>query len=347
MKQNLVLCLGVLSFFANTLIAKTILVTGGAGFIGSHVTHALLERGDAVVLIDNLNNYYNTNLKHANLVRLQESKNAHNLQINVADICDKETLEEIILAKNIDVICHLAAYGGVRFSVENPELYMRTNIIGTVNIFELAIKYGVSHVVVASSSSVYGNCLDVPFSESFKADLPCSPYAMTKRADELLAYTYHYLNNISCTCLRFFTVYGPSGRPDMAPFKFMDAIYHGRSIDQFGDGKSLRDFTYVGDIVDGVIRALDKPLGYEIINLGRGEPVYLRNFINILQDVMDKKACINITKRPKSDVEITHADISKARALLGYNPQVSLKHGLEKMYAWYIQDYLKIMQEKG
>jgi len=334
------------SFLINFFICpKTILVTGGAGFIGSHVAQALVSRGDKVVIVDNLHDYYDPNLKRANLRHLAEKALTDLLHIYELDICDVAELEKIVSQENIDVICHIAACAGVRASVENPELCIRTNIIGTLYILQLAKKYQIPHIVIASSSSVYGNCTDVPFSEEYRADKPCSPYAMTKRADELLAYTYHYLFNISCTCLRFFTVYGPGGRPDMAPFKFMDLIYHGRAIQQYGDGSSMRDFTYIDDIVKGVVYALDKPLGYEIINLGRGEPIYLNDFILALQEVMNKKAIIKIVPKPKSDVDITHADISKSRRLLGYNPKVSLNEGLQKMYSWYMNDYLKIVRE--
>ncbi len=334
------------SFLINFFICpKTILVTGGAGFIGSHVAQALLSRGDKVVIVDNLHDYYDPNLKRANLRRLSKKSLTDLLHIYELDICDVAELEKIVSQENIDIICHIAACAGVRASVEKPELCIRTNIMGTLYILQLAKKYQIPHIVIASSSSVYGNCTDVPFSEKYRADKPCSPYAMTKRADELLAYTYHYLFNISCTCLRFFTVYGPGGRPDMAPFKFMDLIYHGRIIQQYGDGSSMRDFTYIDDIVDGVIHALDKPLGYEIINLGLGEPIYLNDFILALQEVMNKKAIIKIVLKPKSDVDITHADISKARRLLGYNPKVSLNEGLQKMYAWYLNDYLEIIRE--
>jgi len=305
----------------------------------------LLSRGDKVIIVDNLHDYYNPDFKRANLKRLQKAHYSDLLSVYIQDICDKHALEKIVSQNHIDAVCHLAACAGVRASVEDPELYIRTNIIGTLHIFELAKKYNISHLAIASSSSVYGNCLDAPFSETYKADLPCSPYAMTKRADELLAYTYHYLYNISCTCLRFFTVYGPSGRPDMAPFKFIDLIYNGRTIQQYGDGNSMRDFTYVGDIADGIVRAIDTPIGYEIINLGRGEPVSLGDFIDTLQEVMNKKTIIEVVPQPKSDVDITHADITKARILLGYNPKVSLKEGLQKMYDWYVRDYVSVIAE--
>jgi UDP-glucuronate 4-epimerase len=346
MRHNIVLfSVFLISFLVHTnIFSKTVLVTGGAGFIGSHVAKALLSRGDEVIIIDKLHDYYNPELKRVNLKRLQAHQNFQLLHIYIEDICDNRKFENIIAQHSVDVICHIAACAGVRASVEDPELYMRTNINGTLYVLELAKKYKIPHLVIASSSSVYGNCKNVPFKEEYKTDLPCSPYAMTKRADEMLAYTYHYLFNISCTCLRFFTVYGPCGRPDMAPFKFMDLIHHGQTIQQYGDGKSMRDFTYIDDIVDGIIRAIDKPLAYEVVNLGRGEPVYLHQFIHILEEVMDKKAIIEVVRKPQSDVDMTHADISKARALLGYDPKVSLKEGLKKMYAWYISDYLRVLE---
>lgn len=346
MKRCVIFFVLIFSFLSTVnLYPKTILVTGGAGFIGSHVAQALLSRKDTVIIVDNLHDYYNPNLKRENLNRLQKLPNANLLQIHIVDICNFQELETIVKREPIDAVCHLAACAGVRASVENPELYIRTNINGTLYVLELAKKYDIPHLIMASSSSVYGNCSQVPFKEERKVDSPCSPYAMTKCADELLAYTYHYLYNLSCTCLRFFTVYGPSGRPDMAPFKFMDLMHHGRTIQQYGDGSSMRDFTYVDDIVDGIVSAIDKPLGYEIINLGRGEPVYLKEFINTLQEVMHTKAIIELVSKPKSDVTITHADISKARRLLGYDPKVSLKEGLQKMYTWYLDEYLKLISE--
>jgi len=213
-----------------------VIVTGGAGFIGSHLVEALLDRGDHVVIIDNLTDYYDVRIKQANISQLEQSKNVDHLSVYYEDICDMEKLDAIFSKEQPDVVCHLAAQAGVRFSIEKPEYYVQANIAGTLNVVQMAHKYGVQHFVAASSSSVYGNKAEGPFREDTVTDFPCSPYAATKKAGELLLYTYHHLYQIPCTCLRFFTVYGPRGRPDMAPFKFLDAIYHDKTITQYGDG---------------------------------------------------------------------------------------------------------------
>lgn len=324
------------------VFGQTIIVTGGAGFIGSHVAQRLLERGDTVIVIDSLNDYYNPKLKQLNLKRLENISMPGLLRFHHLDICEQEKLNLVFEQEKPDMVCHLAARAGVRASVLEPELYFKTNVLGTLYIYEAAVKFGVPHIVTASSSSVYGNCIDIPFCEDYKADKPCSPYAATKRSCELLGYNYHYLYGISTTLLRFFTVYGPSGRPDMAPFKFMDLMYHDKPIQQYGNGMSMRDFTYVDDIVDGIILALDTPLGFEVLNLGRGEPIYLKYFITTLESVIGKKALIQVVPAPKGDVEMTHADISKARMLLGYNPRVSLSEGISRMYEWYTDEYLML-----
>ncbi len=327
------------SLFFIGLYAKKIVITGGAGFIGSNVAEQLLKRGDSVVVIDNINNYYDEALKYKNLADIAQIGTSKTLQIYKTDICDVEGLNIIFEKEKPDVICHLAARAGVRSSIKDPMLYLKTNIIGTLNMLEMARKYGINHVVIASSSSVYGDRKKVPFQEDQRADKQSSPYGMSKKATELLAYTYYHLHGISSTCLRFFTVYGPHGRVDMAPFIFLDVIHRGKTIKLCGDGSIVRDFTYITDIVDGIIRAIDKPLGYEVLNLGRGEPITLNKFIAAIEKVVNKKAKIQHIPVFATDVSITHADISKARRLLGYNPKVSVEDGMQYMYEWYCANY--------
>ncbi len=315
------------------------MVTGGAGFIGSHVARRLLELGREVVIVDSLTNYYDPLIKKHNLSWVQASDRNNSLSIYVADICNLEKLREIFEKEQPDLICHLAGIAGVRDSIENPHPYMEINVIGTLNMLELARQFGVSHWVFASSSSVYGDDLPAPFNENQEVSRPCSTYAATKCAGELLAHTYYSAHNISCTCLRFFTVYGPRGRPDMAAFKFMNAIHKGDPIMQYGNGTSMRDFTFVDDIVDGIVCALERPFGFEVINLGRGEPIFLKDFIATIEDVVGSKADIIVRSVPIGDVAMTHADITKAQKLLDFNPRVGLCEGLKRMYEWYKNEY--------
>ncbi len=333
------LFLFILIVLSTQILAKEkIVVTGGAGFIGSHVAAALLARGDTVIIIDNLNNYYDPKIKRYNLSCVEQKAQEGQLRFYKVDICDKHKLEDIFKQEQPTSICHLAAKAGVRASVNDPASYLTANILGTLNILEMAKQHNIQHLVIASSSSVYGKNSDVPFEESSSADRPCSPYAATKRAIELLAHVYHHLYDLSVTCLRFFTVYGPRGRPDMAPFKFLDAISQGKPITQYGSEQRMRDFTYIDDIVDGVIRALDTPLGYEIINLGTSVPINLKVFIQTIEEVVGKRAHIKRARVPVGDVDVTHADITKARNLLGYEPKVSLREGMQRMFAWYCAD---------
>lgn len=324
----------------STVAQLKVIVTGGAGFIGSHLVEALLDRGDHVIVIDNLTDYYDVRIKQANIDQLQHSKNSENLSVYYEDICDLVTLDNIFAQEKPDVVCHLAAQAGVRFSIEQPEYYVQANIAGTLNIAQMTHKYGVKHLVAASSSSVYGNKAQGPFKEDTVTDFPCSPYAATKKAGELLLYTYHHLYQIPCTCLRFFTVYGPRGRPDMAPFKFLDSIYHEKVITQYGDGTSLRDFTYVGDIVKALLLIIDKPRGFQIFNIGRGQPIKLNDFIQTIERVVGKKANIKIEPMPLGDVLLTHADVTKLSEHIHYQPSVSLEEGIQNMYDWYQETYL-------
>jgi UDP-glucuronate 4-epimerase len=336
----------VICCFSSLLQAKKILLTGGAGFIGSHVAQKLLERGDYVIIIDNINNAYDQRIKEHNLIRVSESAINDNLTIHRIDICDEQALEEICNTEEPDVICHLAARAGVRTSINDPQEYFRTNNNGTLAIFEVARKCGIKHIVSASRSSVYGARENGPFYETDSVDKQSSPYGMTKRAGELLAYVYYHLFGISITSLRFFTVYGPRGRIDMAPFIFMNAIHHNRPITVYGDGSAIRDFTYVDDIVQGVIKSIDTPLGYQIFNIGRGEPIILKDFINTLENILQKKADIIYQPSFSGDVPQTHSSIEKTHELLGYSPKTSIYDGLKKMYEWYKNEYLFLETNK-
>ncbi len=310
----------------------TILVTGGAGFIGSHVVDRLLARGDTVAVIDDFNDYYSPEQKEQNLTSAKENGNFHLYRGDIADIA---FVAKIFSAHRFDAVCHLAARAGVRASISDPGLYYRTNVIGTLALLEEARKHKVKQFVSASSSSVYGNLNKGPFSEEQRVDRPVSPYAATKKAGEELCYAYHHLHGLPVTCLRFFTVYGPRGRPDMAPFIFTRAILDGTPLPLFGDGSAQRDFTFVDDIVSGVVSALDRPLGYEIINLGNSTPVKVSDLITALEKVLGKKAQIRHLPKQPGDVELTFADISKASRLLGYRPSTSLEQGLARFAAWY------------
>lgn len=313
-----------------------ILVTGGAGFIGSHLTRRLLELGYRVVCVDDLNDYYSPKIKQKNIAPFLGRKN---FKFYKADICDYSRLLEIFKREKFDIVAHLAARAGVRPSIKNPLLYERVNVGGTMILLDLAVKYKIKNFVFASSSSVYGNNKKIPFSEKDPVDNPISPYAATKKSCELLAATYHNLYGLPCTGLRFFTVYGPSGRPDMAPFLFTDAIFRGRTIKKFGNGKTKRDYTYVDDIVDGTIVALRKNFPFEIINLGNNKQVELNYFIALIERLLDKHAKIKQLPPQPGDVKITYADISKARKLLDWEPKVKIEQGMERFVKWYLRNW--------
>lgn len=319
-----------------------ILITGGAGFIGFHVAKALLERGDKVTIIDNFNDYYDIRLKEA---RIKELGNHNNLNLIRADISDHNAMDDIFKNHKFNKICHLAAQAGVRYSLENPLIYEKSNIMGTLVMLEMARKYSIKDFVFASSSSVYGNNKKTPFSEDDNVDHPVSFYAATKKSNELMAYTYHHLYQINCTGLRFFTVYGEFGRPDMAYFKFTKAILEDKPIDIYNNGKMKRDFTYISDITDGVLAAIDNPFPYEIINLGNNNPVELSYFIECIEKAVGKKAKKNMMPMQKGDVPITYADISNAEKLLNYKPSVKIGQGIEKFVEWY-KDYYGYSQCK-
>ncbi len=315
-----------------------ILLTGGAGFIGFHVATALLRRGDEVFIIDNFNDYYDTNLKEDRIRFLQ--KEFGEIKIARIDIADYDALKEIFINNKFDKVCHLAAQAGVRYSLENPFIYERTNCLGTLNLLELCRYYQVRDFVFASSSSVYGDNKDLPFSESAKIDTPISLYAATKKSNEEMAYTYHHLFGLNCIGLRFFTVYGPWGRPDMALFKFTKNIIEDKPIEVYNNGEMSRDFSYISDVVSGVLAAMDMRAKYEIINLARGESVKLIDFIKEIESNLGKQAKKSLMPMQAGDVPATWADISKARQLLNYEPKVSVKDGVKDFINWY-QEYYK------
>lgn len=311
---------------------KTILVTGVAGFIGSNTAKKLLDQGERVIGIDNLNDYYNQNWKKENLELLKQNSNFIFHQLDIREL---KALQNIAREEKIDAIIHLAARAGVRPSIADPILYEEVNVRGTVNMLEIAKEFEIKQFVFASSSSVYGNQKKIPFSETDSVDHPISPYAASKKAAELIAYTYSHLYRINAIGLRFFTVYGPAGRPDMAPYLFTEAILNDKAINKFGDGSSRRDYTYIDDIVSGVIAALDLDHPYEIINLGNNTPVSLNEFIETLEKITGKSMKINQMGMQPGDVDQTYADISKAQKLLGYDPQTSFEDGLSKFVEWY------------
>lgn len=314
---------------------KLVLVTGGAGFIGSSVAEALLARGDDVIIVDEVNDYYDTKVKRANLAGLTRKYGSARCRIYEGDLCDVPFITNIFKTHEPKWIVHMAARAGVRPSIEDPFVYVHSNIEATTRLLDLARQYKCESFSFASSSSVYGGCDKALFSETDVVDFPVSPYAATKKACELMAHTYAHLYGMNIAALRFFTVYGPCGRPDMAPYKFIDRVSKGLEIQQFGDGSTSRDYTYISDIVDGVIRSLDRPLGFQIYNLGRGQPTKLSKFIHLVEKELGKKAVIKICPEQPGDVPRTCADISKARKLLGYAPKVSFEQGIAMTVAWY------------
>lgn len=315
---------------------KKVLITGGAGFIGSSVADTLLARGDDVVIVDEMNDYYDVRIKESNLRMLTDKYGSERVKIHRGNICDESFMMNVFETEsNIRWICHMAARAGVRPSIQDPYVYIQSNIVGTTLLMELAHKFGVQNFVFASSSSVYGGSQSTYFSEDENVDNPVSPYAATKKACELLAYTYHHLYQLNVTGLRFFTVYGPRGRPDMAPFKFVDRISRKMEIQKFGDGSSSRDYTYISDIVDGIIRSVDRPYPYQIFNLGKGDGTSLNEFISIVEKHTGNKAVIRQLPDQAGDVPYTCASVEKAKALLGYEAQVSFDEGIKRTVAWY------------
>ena len=307
------------------------LVTGCAGFIGWKVTEFLIADGHTVVGIDNINDAYDVSVKNWRLAQLQELPNFH---YNCLDICDVKTLEPLF-AQDFDAVINLAARAGVRQSVENPWVYIDTNITGTLNLLELARTHQVNKFILASTSSLYGAKNPLPFNEEADTNGPLSPYAASKKGAEALCHSYHHLYDIDITIFRFFTVYGPAGRPDMSAFRFVKWISEGHPVIVYGDGKqSSRDYTYVEDIARGVIAGL-KPLGYSVINLGSDSPIVLIDTINLIEELVGKKAELSHQPFHPADVRATWADIKKAEELLGWRPQVSFREGIAELVNWY------------
>ena len=312
-----------------------IMVTGGAGFIGSHTVDALLARGDEVVCVDNFNDYYSPERKHKNLTGAWTSPGFRLFEIDIRDL---DAMAQVFAKEKLDKVIHLAAMAGVRNSVQFPLLYEEVNIRGTLSLLELAAKHGVDNFVMASTSSVYGASKEIPFREDEDAVRPLAPYPATKRACELLAHVYHNLYGLRCAALRLFTVYGPRGRPDMTPYMFTEALSQGREITLFDEGRPQRDFTYIDDIVEGVLAAADANLEYEVINLGNSRPVVMREFVSIIEDLLQRQASIVSPPLPATDPPVTYADISKASRLLGYNPTTTIEEGMREFVAWYKQE---------
>ncbi|MGE0635319.1 MAG: GDP-mannose 4,6-dehydratase [Bacteroidia bacterium] len=306
-------------------------ITGAAGFIGSNLADKLLANGHNVVAFDNFDSFYHEKIKRQNISEALKSKNYYLIE---GDILDNEKLYESLLATFPDIVIHLAAKGGVRPSIENPEAYFQVNVSGTLNLLEAMRNANLKKLIFASSSSVYGNNPKVPFAETDNVDNPISPYAASKKAGELLCHTYHHLHGFDVYCLRFFTVYGPRQRPDLAIHKFFNAILNNQPITIYGDGTTGRDYTYIHDITEGVVSAINKLKGYEIINLGGSQPIILKDLIKRIETTTGIAALINTAEMQQGDVNTTFADIDKARKILGYNPITDINRGLELYYTW-------------
>ncbi len=327
-----------------------VLITGGAGFIGSALAHRLLDRGDAVTAIDNLNDYYEVSLKEARLARL---KNRDGFNFVKMDLVDEAAMQSLFEDAQFDAVMNLAAQAGVRYSIDNPNAYVQANLVGFGYLLECCRKHRIKHLVFASSSSVYGANTKLPFSEDDPVDHPVSLYAASKKANELMAHTYAHLYDIPCTGLRFFTVYGPWGRPDMAFFKFTRMILAGESIPVFNHGKLSRDFTYIDDIVEGVVRVIDRPATadtnyhsdepspasstapFRIYNIGNGSRVQLMDYIETLEHCLGEKADYQLLPMQDGDVHATNADVTRLKNEFGFQPRTDIKTGLQNFVDWY------------
>lgn len=330
-----------------------VLVTGAAGFIGFHVSLALIARGDIVIGVDNLNDYYDVRLKEARLAAIQSHKNAKNFHFIKADVADMSMLQDVFNTHKPQRVVHLAAQAGVRYSLQNPNAYVQSNLVGFANILEACRHHDIEHLVYASSSSVYGGNTKMPFSEQDNVDHPVSLYAATKKSNELMAHTYSHLYQLPTTGLRFFTVYGPWGRPDMSPFLFANAILSGKPIQVFNYGDMMRDFTYIDDIVEGILRVLDKPAEaeypdadgiaakapYRIFNIGNSQPEKLMDFIGAMESALGKEAVKEFLPMQAGDVKATFADTSALEAWVGFKPATSLKQGVSNFVQWYAGFY--------
>lgn len=313
-------------------MGQHILLTGGAGFIGSHVAERLLGRGDRITILDDFNDFYDPARKRRNIERVRA---AGEIDLVEGDIRDKTLVEGLFESGSFDGVIHLAARAGVRPSLEEPILYEEVNCIGTLHLLEAARAHGPEVFVFGSSSSVYGINKRVPFSETDAVDQPISPYATTKRTGELLCFNYHHLYDMKISCLRFFTVYGPAQRPEMAIHKFTDLIARRQPVTMFGDGSSQRDYTYIDDIVDGVVASLDVAPAFEIINLGGSETTKLADLIHWIAGELEVEPRIEYLPDQPGDVPITYADVGRAGQVLGYSPKVPIREGLKRFVAWY------------
>jgi UDP-glucuronate 4-epimerase len=332
-----------------------VLVTGAAGFIGAALAHRLLDRGDEVTGIDNLSDYYDVRLKLARLERLRARAGFRFLKL---DIIERKPMEELFASGTFDAVMHLAAQAGVRYSIENPAAYIDANVVGFLNVLEGCRHCRVAHLVFASSSSVYGANTRLPFSEHDNVDHPVSLYAATKKANELMAHSYAHLYKLPCTGLRFFTVYGPWGRPDMALFKFTEGILAGRSIPVFNRGEMVRDFTYVDDIVEGIVRVIVRPAApgpswsgdrpdpatsyapWRIFNIGNSRPVKLMRYIEVLEQCLGRKAILELLPMQPGDVAATTANVSDLEQAVGFRPHTPVEEGVAKFVSWY-RDYFR------
>lgn len=313
---------------------QTFLVTGCAGFIGWKVSEKLLERGYKVIGVDNLNDYYDVKVKDYRLKSLKKHSNFSFYQVDIENL---EGLREVFKENSFDCVINEAARAGVRYSMENPYVYFTTNVLGTLNLLELCKEYGVKKFVLASTSSLYAG-QSMPFREDLPVNTPISPYASSKKSAEVLCYTYHYLYGIDVSVVRYFTVYGPAGRPDMSVFRFIKWILEDKPLEVFGYGSQSRDFTYVDDIAEGTILAT-RPLGYEIINLGNNRPHSLMEMIGLIERYTGKKARFEMRDFHKADMKATWADIGKAKSLLGWEPKVSLEEGIKRTVEWTLENW--------
>ena len=315
---------------------KMYFITGGAGFIGSTLSQKLIEQGNKVIAIDNFCDFYNPKIKENNVKELLQNEN---FKLYRADIRDRNALKEIFDENQIDIVMHLAAMAGVRPSIENPILYQEVNCMGTQNILEEMKEHNVKNGVFASSSSVYGNCKEVPFREDMIVDYAISPYAATKKANEVMAHVYHKLFDMNIVMLRFFTVYGPKQRPDLAINKFTRLMIEGKEIPMFGDGTTSRDYTYIDDIVDGIIKSCNYCMNnqevYEILNIGNSSPTTLKEMINTIGQALGIEPKIKQLPMQPGDVDRTYADVSKAKTLIGYEPKTTFREGIENFVKWY------------
>ncbi|MBI4065765.1 GDP-mannose 4,6-dehydratase [Candidatus Kaiserbacteria bacterium] len=317
---------------------KTVLVTGTAGFIGSNLTKALLEKSYRVVGVDNLDDAYDIRFKESNIAPFL---NNTNFVLYRTDILDEDALKDVFEKEKPEYVVHLAAKADTRKAVNTPRIYVSVNIDGTLNILELCREFHVENLIVASSSSVYGNSSDVPFTEEQPADRPISPYGATKLAVEHLAHTYHHNFNMNITCLRYFNAVGENNRPGMVPYVWAEKLLRGEEIEISGDGSRRRDYTYIGDVVRATILAMEKPLGFEVINIGNSTPVSLNELLTIFEKVIGIKAKVKSRPSHGASVEVTYADVSKAKKLLDWEPTVSLEEGVTRLVAWFRANRLK------